>query len=191
MCEPTTLVALTGMSAGAASTTALAIQGVSAVTSAASAIDQSNKQNEAVARNAQSAKDAYFLKSKQTNLRVLQEQTQAAQQKRDADLKALKSQGTAAAAAAGAGVQGVDVDRLLNDFERSEGVLADRIEQRLEGMQQQAEMNKLGFQSEAQNRINSMQPIGFAETLFNVVEPIAGFAVNYADTKARYADLEN
>ena len=155
MCEPTTLVALTGMSAGAASTTALAIQGVSAVTSAASAIDQSNKQNEAVAS------------------------------------KALKSQGTAAAAAAGAGVQGVDVDRLLNDFERSEGVLADRIEQRLEGMQQQAEMNKLGFQSEAQNRINSMQPIGFAETLFNVVEPIAGFAVNYADTTARYADLEN
>ena len=77
MCEPTTLVALTGMSAGAASTTALAIQGVSAVTSAASAIDQSNKQNEAVARNAQSAKDAYFLKSKQTNLRILQEQTQA------------------------------------------------------------------------------------------------------------------
>ena len=61
----------------------------------------------------------------------------------------------------------------------------------LEGMQQQAEMNKLGFQSEAQNRINSMQPIGFAETLFNVVEPIAGFAVNYADTTARYADLEN
>ena len=83
------------------------------------------------------------------------------------------------------------MDRLLNDFERSEGVLADRIEQRLEGMQQQAEMNKLGFQSEAQNRINSMQPIGFAETLFNVVEPIAGFAVNYADTTARYADLEN
>ena len=41
--------------------------------------------------------------------------------KTDADLKALKAQGTASAAA-GAGVQGVDVDRLMDDFERSEGV---------------------------------------------------------------------
>ena len=189
MCAP--LLAAAGMSAGAASTASLVIQGISAGASALSAIDQANKQNEAVARNAQSAKDAYFLKTKQTNLRTLQEQRQAAQQKRDADLKAMKSQGTASAAAAGAGVQGVDVDRLINDFERSEGVLTDRINQRLEGMQQQAEMTKLGFQSEAQNRIDSMQPVGFAETLFNVVEPLAGFAVDYYDTKARYAALED
>jgi hypothetical protein len=189
MCAP--LLAAAGMSAGAASTASLIIQGVGAVASAASAIDKTNKQNDAMARNAASANDAYFLKTRQTNLRLRQEQTQAAQQKSDADLKSLKAQSTATAAAAGAGVQGVDVDRLVSDFERSEGVLTDRIQQRLEGMQQQAEINKLGFQSEAQNRINSMQPIGFAETLFNVVEPIAGFAVNYADTTARYADLEN
>ena len=45
-----------------------------------------------------------------------------------------------------------------------EGVLTDRISQRLEGMQQQNEMDKLAFQSEANNRINSMQPQSFAET---------------------------
>jgi len=108
----------------------------------------------------------------------------------DADLKAMKAQGTASAAAAASGVQGVDVDRLINDFERSEGVLTGRIQARLDGMKAQNEMDKLAFQSEAQNRINSMQPVGWAETLFNVVEPIAGFALDYSDEKSRLASLE-
>ena len=105
----------------------------------------------------------------------------------DADLKAMRSQGTAIAAAAGAGVQGANVEQLVNDFERSEGVLTDRISQRLDGMKAQNEMDKLAFQSEAQNRINSMQPQSFTETLFNVVEPIAGFGIDYYDTQARLA----
>ena len=195
MCEPTTLLALgstlTGTTAvagtAAISSSALAIKGISAGISALGAIDASNKQNAAVAQNAQSAKDAYFLKSKQSNLRILQEQTQASMQKQDADLKALKSQGTAMAAAGGAGVQGANVDQLLNDFERSEGVMADRISQKLEAMQAQNEVNKLGYQTEAQNRINSMQPVGFAETLFKVAEPIAGFGLDYYDSKSRLA----
>ena len=202
MCEPVTMAlaslgaAGTGAavgaagSAAAASQAALAIKGISTATSAIGALSSAQQQNAAVAQNAQSAKDAYFLKSKQSNLQILQEQKQASQQKLDADLKAMKSQSTAIAAAAGAGVQGVDVDRLINDFERSEGVLADRISQRLEGMQAQTEMNKLAFQSEANNRINSMQPVGFAETLFNVVEPIVGFGLDYMDESNRLASLE-
>lgn len=218
MCEPTTILAALGSGGAAAGTTAaattaaagattaaastaastaaamstaqLAIQGVTAFTKANAAVAQADAQNRAYIQNAQSAKDAYFLKSKQANLRILQEQTQASQQKQDADLKALRSQGTAMAAAASSGVQGVDVDRLVQDFERSEGVLADRINQRLEGMQAQNEMQKLAFQSEAQNRINSMQPANFAETMFNVIEPIAGFGIDYLDTKSRLADLE-
>ena len=190
MCVPLLAGAL-GASAAAASTAALTIQGISAAASAVGAIASAKKQNDAVAANARSAKDAYFLKTKQANLRIRQEQEQATMQKQDADLRAMKAQSSASAAAAGAGVQGADVDRLINDFERSEGVLSSRIDQRLDGMQAQNEMDKLAFQSEAQNRINSMQPVGFAETLFKVVEPIAGFGIDYADTKARWADLEN
>ena len=187
--------ALTGATAAAgtaaaASNAALAIKGIQAVGQAVGALGAASEKNKAAARNAQSAKDAYFVKTKQANRRILQEQIQASQQKQDADLKALKAQGTASAAAAGAGVQGVDVDRLMDDFERSEGVLTDRISQRLEGMQQQTEMDKLAFQTEAQNRINSMQPQSFAETLFNVVEPLAGFGLDYYDTQSRMADLE-
>lgn len=198
MCEPTTLLALgstlTGTTAvagtaAAASSSALAIQGITAGAKVFGALGAANSKNSAAAQNAASAKDAYFLKSKQSNLRILQEQQQASQQKMDADLKALQSQGTAMAAAGGAGVQGTNVDQLIADFERSEGVLTGRISQQLQGMQAQNEMDKLAFQSEAQNRINSMQPQNFAETLFNVVKPIAGFGIDYYDTQARLADI--
>ena len=214
MCEPVTAALLGTAAAGAGTTAAvagtaaattaaasaaataatwskvgLAIQGISAGAQVLGAMDKSNNANAAYVQNTRAAKDAYFLKSKQSNLRVLQEQTQASQQKQDADLKAMKAQGTAMAAAGGSGVQGANVAQLLNDFERSEGVLTDRINQRLEGIQSQNEINKLGYQSEAINRINSMQPIGFAETLFNVVEPIAGFGIDYADSEARNASI--
>lgn len=200
MCEPTTLLAIGNAVAGtsavaggaaAAGTMATGMQALSAGGKVIGGLAGVANQNKAAAQNAQSAKDAYFLKSKQSNLRILQEQTQASMQKQDADLKALKSQGTAMAAAGGAGVQGANVDQLINDFERSEGVMADRISQKLESMQAQNEVNKLGYQTEAQNRINSMQPVGFAETLFGVVEPIAGFGLDYYDSKSRLADLEN
>jgi len=196
MCEPTTLLAIGNAVAGtsavagsatAAATMATGMQAVSAGGTVLSGLTGAAAQNKAAAQNAQSAKDAYFLKSKQSNLRILQEQTQASMQKQDADLKALKSQGTAMAAAGGAGVQGVNVDQLINDFERSEGVLADRTQQKLESMQAQNEINKLGYQTEAQNRINSMQPVGFAETLFKVAEPIAGFGLDYYGSKSRLA----
>ena len=191
MCPPLiAALAPAAGAAGAASGMSLAIQGISAVGSAVGAISAANKQNEAVAQNAQSAKDAYFMKTRQANLRVLQEQNKASEMKQDADLKALKSQGTAIAAAAGGGVQGANVDQLINDFERSEGVLSARTDSQLKGMQAQNEMEKLAFQSEATNRINSMQPVGFAETLFKVAAPIAGFGIDYYDTKARYASID-
>ena len=195
MCEPMTMAAVAGGggvaagTASAASAASMAIKGISAIGQAASARRAAEAQNKAYAQNAASARDAYFLKSKQANLRVVQEQTQASQQKMDADLKAMRSQGTAIAASAGAGVEGANVAQLINDFERSEGVLTDRISQRLEGMQAQNENDKLGFQSEAINRINSMQPASFTETLFNVVEPIAGFGIDYYDTQARLATV--
>ena len=210
MCEPVTLATLgttlagtgaaagttaavagttaaAGASAAAASNTMLAIQGVTAGISALGALDAAGRQNKGAAQNNQAALDAYFLKSKQNQLSVIQEQTQASQQKQDAGLKSMRAQGTAIAAAGGAGVQGTNVAQLLNDFERSEGLMTDRVQQRLEGVQAQAAMSVLGFQSEAQNRINSMQPQGFAETLFNVAEPIAGFGIDYYDSKAERA----
>ena len=206
MCEPVTMAAIGSSVSGAAAaaTTAataaatsstfqmasLAISGAKAVAGAAASQDQANKHNAAVAQNNQSALDAYYLKSKQTNLREQQQLQEASMQKQDADLKATKAQATALVAAAGAGVKGSNVAQLIEDFERSEGILTSRIDQKLEDTLQQNEMNKLGFQSEANNRINSMQPIGMSEQIFGIIEPLAGFGLDYFDTKSRLADVE-
>lgn len=190
MCEPVSLAAVTGMSATAAANTALAIQGVTAVAGVGSAIQSAKNQNAAAQANAQSALDAYYLKSTQNSLRLRQEQIQASQAKQDADMKTLRAQGSVTASAGGAGVQGINVDQLLKDFEASEGLMTSRIDQRVEGLQQQAAMDQLGFQTEAQRRINQMQPQGMTETLFNVLTPIAGFGVDFAEHKGKMAALE-
>jgi len=190
MCEPVSLAAVTGMSATAAANTALAIQGVTAVAGVGSAMQSAKNQNAAAQANAQSALDAYYLKSTQNSLRLRQEQIQASQAKQDADMKTLRAQGSVTASAGGAGVQGINVDQLLKDFEASEGLMTSRIDQRVEGLQQQAAMDQLGFQTEAQRRINQMQPQGMTETLFNVLTPIAGFGVDFADHKGKMAALE-
>lgn len=189
MCDPVTLAAI-GASSTQLATASLVIQGVTAVAQASAAADVANKKNQAYVENTRSAKDAYFIKTKQSNLRIQQEQERSSQQKLDADLKARKASATALAAAAGSGVQGANVDQLINDFYRSEGIYNDRVDQRMEDISQQTAMNQLGYQSEAISRINSMQPVGFAETLFAVAEPLADFGVSYFDTKARYANLE-
>jgi len=190
MCEPVTIAAVTGMSASAAQATALGIQGATALAGIGSSVSAAKNQNAAAQANAQSARDAYLLKSRQTSLRLRQEQVQASQARQDADLKTLKAQGSAMASAGGAGVQGINVDQLLKDFEASEGLMASRIDQRLGGLQQQAEMDALGFQSEAQSRINSMQPQSLTETLFNVLTPITDFGVSLGDYQGKKAALE-
>ena len=69
------------MTATQIATASLAIQGVTAVAQAAAAADIANKKNQAYIENVRSAKDAYFLKTKQSNLRLRQEQEQALNQK--------------------------------------------------------------------------------------------------------------
>ena len=176
MCDPATAI--------------MVVKGVTAVAGAASSVEKTNNKNQRYSDNVAASKDAYFLKTKQANLRIIQEQTQASQKLQDADLKAMQSQGTAIAAAGGAGVQGVNVDQLINDFERSEGVLADRTMQKLENIQAQNEITKLGYQSEAISRINSIQPVGYAEAMFGVIEPLGAFAIDTVDYNASRADAQ-
>ena len=190
MCSPAIapLLGMGGTAAGAAST-ALTIQGIGSAVSAVSTVAGIAAKNKAAKQNAQSALDAYYLKTRLNNQRLRQERIQAAQVKSDADLKALKSQGTALAAGAGAGVQGKDLDQLMKDFERSEGLLANRIDQKIDNMADQAAIENLSFQTEAQNRINSQQPVGFAESIFKIADPLMGFGIDYYEHKARLADL--
>lgn len=187
MCIP----ALAALTAPQLATAALVISGVTAVAKAGAAVKKAQATNQAAQANLQSATDAYFIKVNQNNLRIRQENRQASQLKEDADIKSMKAQATALAAAAGAGVQGPNVDQLIMDFERSEGIYNDRVDTRIEDIQRQIELTNLGYRSEALSRINSIQPVSQAEAIFGTIEPIAEFGLDYFDTKARYASLED
>jgi hypothetical protein len=169
----------------------LIITGVSTVAKMGASVEKADAKNQQYVDNTAASKDAYFLKTKQANLRIIQEQTQASQKKQDADLKSMRSQGTAMAAAGGAGVQGANIDQMLNDFEKSEGFFTDRIDQKLRDIKGQNEYNKLGYQSEAINRINSVQPVGMMEGLLGVIEPMADFGLSYADYASERDAVEN
>ena len=138
--------------------------------------------------NAISAKDAYIIKTRQQNLQTAQKQIEASQKKQDAGLKAMKSQGTAIAVAGGAGVKGNNIASLINDFERSEGIITSRIDQKLNDVQYQAEMQKLAYQSEAQSRINSVSKPSALGTALRVGTIVAG---NQMDANAEQSRIDN
>jgi hypothetical protein len=174
MCEPTTIALAS-----------LAISGVSAVAQSAAAVQTAKAKNTQAVKNAELANDSYLLKMRQENQRVYETDVQANQKKEAADRKTEKAKARAIAIASGAGVQGKNVGELTADFERAEAIYDDRLSAQVEGRRRQSELNKLGFQSEALGRINQVQPVGFAETLFAASEPLASFGLEYADYKSR------
>ena len=143
MCEPVTIAA-----------------GVSAAAGLATSVMQTQAQNEQSAQNARSAKDAYILKTAALNSRIRQEGISAQQKQEDARLKAKRSQGTAKAAAASGGVKGQSVDRLLNDFSRSEAVFKDRVNEQLDATTASIRFDQQGLQSQANQRIAAVPPAG-------------------------------
>lgn len=181
MCVPA-LAAITAQQAAVAS---LAISGATAVMSAAGAVQSAKAKNKAAVKNKELATDAYLLKMRQQNQKNYELGVQASQKQDQANLKSQRAQARANAIAAGAGVQGKNVAELVNDFERSEAVYNDRLNAQVEGNLRQGQLNKLAFQNEALGRINQVQPVGFAETLFAATEPLASFGLEYADYKSR------
>lgn len=202
MCDPTggvataavvapSLLSVGGATAGAAtaatagtsllSTLSLGASAASAVGGVASAVMGAGAQNEQSAANSRAALDAYFLKTAQTNSRIRQEGVTAAQKKEDAASKAARSAGTAVAAAASGNVQGKSVQRLLEDYQRSEAIFADRTDQQLEATTAQLRGTMKGAQAEANQRIQSVPPAGM-ENIFGAALSGAGKLIGAADT---------
>lgn len=175
MCEPISL------SSSALAMTKLAISGASAAASVGSAIMGANSQNAAFKQNNRAAIDAYITKTAAQNLRIRQEGEAAFQKKEDAQLKTLRSQGTARAAAGAGGVQGKSVDALLADYSRSEGVFRDRVAQQLEANTDAVRFDMEGFRSESESRINSMQTAGIGNIFGAVVGAGATLLGGYED----------
>lgn len=180
MCEPTTIAMAS-----------LAISGATAAAQSAAAIQTAKARNAAAVKNKEIATDAYLLKMRQENQRMYELSIQKNQKLDDAGRKTQKAKSKALAVAASAGVQGKNIQDLLNDFERSEGIYTTRLDQQIEGQTRQSQLNKLAYQSEALGRINNVQPVSALATFANAVEPLASFGLEYAGYQDRLANIDS
>ena len=180
MCLPIAALGTTALG-----TAKLALAGVSAVSSIASA---SAEQKAGMARynqNKQAAEDAYILETQLMNKRMNEEQAALSQNKQDNRVKQMMASSTALVNAAAGGVQGLSVEQALTDFKRNEGIVTDRLNQSFEAKQEQARFEVMGLQSKARDRVNSVPIPGMGNLFTSVVR--GGGAV--FDAVSEYTNL--
>jgi len=140
MCSPTTMMV--------ASLAMSAVQGYSQY-------QDGKYQNELAIEEAQNANTAYIDQTKQVALADIQRDDASAQKLEQNAIDAAQARGRAITSAGEAGVSGVSVDMLLNDFYRQEARFADGVIHNNYIERAQSEQERLGLQSQAKSRVNS------------------------------------
>lgn len=176
MCDPLSMI---GFAIGA-------VQSVVQYQADVFAAEQQNRMyQENAARAQRAAHDQMF----QTQQRMLQEQASAGEEKIDNMREARKARATAEVAAGEANVSGLSVNALLKEFSQQESRYNDRIDQNTEWTLDQLQDEIRGIQSNAEDRINSVQRAA-KPSFFNTGLSIAakGFdAINtYQDNQQKY-----
>lgn len=155
MCEPATL--------------SLAISATSAIAGLAGSISSVNAQADyqrdlAIERqrqideNAELARKSYEINTAQIDKATQQAQEAAGEKVFENRIDALKARSTASVAAGEAGVSGLSVQALLDDFSAQEGRFNSAVRRNLEGEQAQGESDKAAAQALAEGRIQSVTP---------------------------------
>ena len=116
--------------------------------------------------NAAAARD---LKIQSLNTRMIQEQEAAAGQKQELAIAALKKAETAKVAGMAAGFKGgSSIDNAVEQFETARLRTVTTINKQTENLRAEIELQKMGADAEAKNRINSM-PRGQEPSVFAAV----------------------
>lgn len=110
------------------------------------------------ALNTQLALESYGRQVNAENTRVGQENATATEQILQSNIRAAKASATAAVDTAHAGVTGLSIDGLFDEFSRENSRYNAAIRLSRENDMTAAELRKKGFQAEAENRILSFQP---------------------------------
>ena len=154
----------------------LALMVGSTVMSITGAHEQHKRELDMKKANDKSAHEAYILETHLINRRLLEEGEAVAQKKGDNSIKRMQASASSLAYAAAGGVEGVSVDQVLQDFKRSEGIVADRLDRNLEARQNQAVFDMMGSQARSQNRINAV-PVPTLDNLYATAARGAGAIV--------------
>jgi hypothetical protein len=141
-----------------------------------------DKQNQLYAENARNAQQAAVNNYAYTQNRIQQEAAGASQDITETRIQALQARGTARNAAGEAGVTGLSVDALVNDYYGREGRRVDSINTNY-GYSRDALIGDMNnTQSTAQSRINSVQRAdkpSFADAALRILgSGVSAFTMN-------------
>ena len=166
MCELATIITATSLAITAATaiTTPIAAAG-QAKQQAAYQQQLANRQYEQQMEARRSAQRSAQLQNYQLNLRQSQEQEATSQKLQRNRIEALEAQSKARVSAGEAGVSGLSVDNLYNDFFRQQALSDDAALQNLSYTTQQIGIEKERVRAGAMNQINSVQ--GYIPTPIN------------------------
>ncbi len=109
-------------------------------------------------QNRDLATRAYLDQANAANTRLAETREAVAMKNFDQSRKAMEAKGTAIASSAEAGVYGVSLTGLLEDFDRQEAMFSYRNEMNLINAQQQTSRATKGYYQEAEARRMSIQP---------------------------------
>lgn len=148
----------------------------SAVVGYAAQQEQARQQNEYYARNARAAQMAAVNQYANEQNAIIQKRNAATQQVEETHISAMKARGTAWAAAGEAGVTGLSVDALIDDYYGREGRRVDSIDQNYEMDRDYMRAQMESTRAQAEQRINSVRQASepsFADAAIRIVGSVA------------------
>jgi len=158
MCDPATLAATTLIIGATSSISSYVGQAQAAQAQVSYQSQLEVARNQQIQENAQianaSLRNEYTLEGQ----RQLQDSAKASQDIQQESTAALKAKATAQVSAGEAGVEGLSVDQLMEDFDRQEGQYRDSVTNNREMSAAQSQMNMTAMQAQAQGQIASIRP---------------------------------
>jgi hypothetical protein len=170
MCNPVALIGL-------------AVNAAQSVAGYAGQVQQAKQQNKLYVANAVNANKAAVNQYADTQQRIGQEQEAAAQQKIEVAREARAARATALVTAGEAGVSGLSVQGLLQEFYGREGQFNANTDRNLQWTEQQLTNSMKGLKAQATDRINSVQRAPRPSFLDAGLRIIAGGLDSYSDYK--------
>lgn len=162
MCEPATLaMALTGLSivtSAASGVVNYMGQARQAATQAAYQQQLVQSRDEQITENNQLANESFLQQARQVNYRLQEEDEKASQDIQQVQREAAQARATARVSAGEAGVSGLSVENLFADFYRQEAAYRDSVRRNRQFGRLQAKEDIKGLRAQAQGRIASLRP---------------------------------
>lgn len=168
--------------AGMTSFLSFAVGAAQAVVSFAGQQQAANAQNAYYEANAKAAQQAAVNSYAAEQNKIIQERKAASQDETETRIAALTARGTARNAAGEAGVSGLSVDALINDYYGREGRRVESIDSNYAMNRDYLRAEMDSTQAQATSRINSVQratPPSFADAALRIVSAGVGALGNY------------